>query len=237
MTGEDPSDRRGGHPHSSSAPQSSPAPLGSCRLGCPVSPPPRPRCLCIQWVEGHGLRLSWTPPERSSPPGGFWFGPAQVPGAGVSVVSATGEGALAAELSGPRHGLVAARGPAARGGRGGCVLSLWTARALEMGALPSLMAIDRGCFLTHHAPEPSVCVHARVYVAVRARVPACGAGMGVGEGRQWSPPPPPPQAPQPRASPTLGARGGAGFQKLSGTNETGGWEGVGRLSVPGEVLW
>lgn len=222
-------DSRGGHPHSSSAPQSSPAPLGSCRLGCPASPPPRPRCLCIQWVEGHGLRLSWTPPERSSPPGGFWFGPAQVPGAGVSVVSATGEGASAAELSGPRHGLVAARGPAARGGRGGCVLSLWTARALETGTLPSLMATDRGCFLTHHAPEPSVCVHARVCQHVERGRVSGKASSG--------PPPTPPQAPQPRASPTLGARGGAGFQKLSGTNETGGWAGVGWLSVPGEVLW
>lgn len=71
----------GGGDTPTAALQSSPAPLGSFGLGRPA--PSHPGCLCTQQVEGHGLRLPWTPPVRSSPPGGFQAGPAQVPGAQV----------------------------------------------------------------------------------------------------------------------------------------------------------
>ena len=84
----------GGTPWDSRAPQQ-PCPPGELRARLPC-PHPHPGGSVHTAGGGPRLRLPRTLPERPSPPGGFRTGPAQVPGAGVSLASATGEGASAA---------------------------------------------------------------------------------------------------------------------------------------------
>lgn len=210
--------QRGGHPHSSSAVQ--PSPPGELRARPPCPLPPR---MSVH-TAGGGSRSeialdtscevipTWGLSGRAS--AGPW---------------GTGEVASAAELSGPRHGLGAASvcGPWWAGQA--CPQPLDGEGARNGG--PAFTQSSTGCGVPPHTPRSRalrVYMHARVCVRLCRRVERGGVS---GEGRQWSPLPLPPRAPQPRAGPTLGARGGAGFQKLSGTRP-GGWEGAGTSQRP-----
>ena len=131
----------------------------------------------------------------------------------------TGEVASAAELSGPRHGLVAA-----------LVYSPWwvgwacpqplDGEGARNGdpAFNSQSSTGCRCFLTHHAPEPSMCICMHVCVCGCARTCAC-ASVWSGEGCQGKAGSGPPSTPATAGSPAQG-RPHPGCQGWSGVSET-----------------
>lgn len=129
------------------------------------------------------------------------------------------------------------RRSAAHGGQGRRVPSLWMARVLETGALPSFSPpLAAGCLLTHHAPEPSMCICMHVCVCGCARTCACG-GVWSGEGCQGKAGSGPPYPchrglPSPGPAPPWAPGVERGFRNSQGRDQAAG-KGQEHLSVPG----